>query len=56
MISLASKKQAIVAISSTEEKYVAATSISFQAIRLRRLSNDLAHMGNEQTPIFCENN
>jgi hypothetical protein len=50
------QEQPIVAISLAEADYVVATSTSFQAVWLRRLMNDLAHMENEPTPIFCNNN
>jgi hypothetical protein len=56
LISRTSKKQPIVAISSTKVEYVAATSTSCQIVWMRRLLNDLAHMENEPTPIFCDNN
>jgi hypothetical protein len=55
LISCASKKQPIVAISSIEKEYVVATSTSFQVVWMRRLLNDIAHMEKEPNPIFCDN-
>jgi hypothetical protein len=55
LISLASKKQPIVSISSAEAEYVIATSASCQVVWLRRLLNDMSHTEKEPTPIFYDN-
>jgi hypothetical protein len=50
-----SKKQPIVTISSTEEKYVAGTSTTCQVVWMRRILKDLMHNQEEPTTIYCEN-
>jgi len=56
LISWESKKQPIVVISSVEAEYVVATSTSCQAVWMRRILKDLAHLENEPTNIFDDNN
>nr|GFA95490.1 retrovirus-related Pol polyprotein from transposon TNT 1-94 [Tanacetum cinerariifolium] len=55
VVSCASKKQATVALSSTEAEYVAATKAACQAIWLRRMLSDLNQTQNGATTIFCDN-
>ncbi|GKE14929.1 retrovirus-related pol polyprotein from transposon TNT 1-94 [Tanacetum coccineum] len=54
-VSWSSKKQATVALSSTEAEYVAATSSACQAVWLRRILCDLSEEQVEATDIFCDN-
>lgn len=49
------KKQATIALSSTEAKYIAATSAACQAIWLRRILADLNQQQKSETIIFCDN-
>ncbi|KAA0058475.1 Retrovirus-related Pol polyprotein from transposon TNT 1-94 [Cucumis melo var. makuwa] len=50
-----SKKQATVALSSSEAEYAAATSTTCQAIWLRRMLTELQHEQEGATVIFCDN-
>lgn len=54
-ISWSSKKQATVALSSTEAEYVAATSAACEAVWLRRILDDLQQTSEEATTIYCDN-
>lgn len=54
-VSWSSKKQATVALSSTEAEYVAATAAACQAIWLRRVLSDLGESQKEATNILCDN-
>ncbi|PKA48313.1 Retrovirus-related Pol polyprotein from transposon TNT 1-94 [Apostasia shenzhenica] len=54
-ISWTSKKQASVALSSSEAEYVAAASACCQAIWIRRILTDLHQPQEEATNIFCDN-
>ena len=54
-IAWGSKKQATVALSSTEAEYVAATTAACQAIWLRRLLKDLNQQQVQATRVFCDN-
>jgi len=50
-----SKKQATIALSTTEAEYVAVTATSCQAVWLRRLMGDIGMKQNKATEIFCDN-
>jgi hypothetical protein len=54
VVSWNSKKQATVALSSTEAEYVAATATSCQAVWLRRILSDLGEEQFEPTEIYCD--
>lgn len=54
-ISWSSKKQDIVALSSSEDEYVAVTAAACQAIWLRRLLGDFGQVQEDATGIFCDN-
>ncbi|CAL5390436.1 unnamed protein product [Camellia sinensis] len=55
VITWSSKKQATVALSSSEAEYVAATSAACQAIWLRRILAELQQRQEGATEIFCDN-
>lgn len=54
-ISWSSKKQTIVTLSTTEAKFIAATSCACQAIWLRRILNELHFKQEGATAIYCDN-
>ena len=54
-ISWASKKQPVVALSTTEAEYVAETTAACQAVCLRRVLKDLCHEQENGTTIYCDN-
>ena len=54
-ISWSSKKQATVALSSSEAEYVSATSAACEAVWLRRILKDLQQKTEDTTTIYCEN-
>ncbi|KAJ0502796.1 putative RNA-directed DNA polymerase [Helianthus annuus] len=53
-VSWRSKKQETVALSSTEAEYISATSATCQCIWIRRILEDLGHIQNEATTIWCD--
>ena len=53
-VSWSSKKQATLALSSTEAEYVAATTSECQAVWLRRLLSDLGEEQEHATSILCD--
>eukprot|EP00253_Pinus_taeda_P003667 PITA_03667 len=54
-ISWASKKQSIVALSTAEAEYVAATATTCQAVWMRRMLRSLGQEQAKATMIFCDN-
>eukprot|EP00253_Pinus_taeda_P009659 PITA_09659 len=54
-ISWASKKQPVVALSTVEAEYVAATAAACQEVWLRRVLRDLCHEQEKGTTIYCDN-
>eukprot|EP00253_Pinus_taeda_P036216 PITA_36216 len=54
-ISWASKKKSIVALSTAEAKYVAATAAACQAVWMRRMLRSLGREQAKATVIFCDN-
>ena len=54
-ISWSSKKQATVALSSSEAEYVSATSAACEAVWLRRILKDLQQKIEDATTIYCDN-
>lgn len=51
-VSWSSKKQSVVALSSTEAEYVAATTAACQVVWLRKLLNELLHEQGEATKLY----
>jgi len=54
-ISWSSKKQPSTALSSSEDEYIAVTSIACQAIWLRRILEDMKQHQQEATINHCDN-
>ena len=55
LITWSSKKQSIVALSSTEVEYVAVTSAGTQALWLRKVLEEIGEKQIHPTVIFCDN-
>lgn len=55
VFSRCSKKQQVVALSTAEAEYIAATNYVTQAVWLRRILSELQHQQNGPTKIFCDN-
>ena len=55
-ISWASMKQPIVALSTVEAEYVAATATTCQVVWIRRMLRILCHEQVKGTTIYCDNN
>ncbi|KAG6470996.1 hypothetical protein ZIOFF_072087 [Zingiber officinale] len=55
IFSWSSKKQPVVALSTTEAEYIAATNCAMQAIWLRKILDFLQHKQDGPTTIFCDN-
>ena len=54
-ISWSSRKQATVALSSSEAEYISATSAACEAVWLRRILKDLQQGTKDPTTIYCDN-
>lgn len=54
VFSWSSKKQQVVALSTAEAEYIAATSCATQAVWLRRMMSELRHQQDSPTKIFCD--
>lgn len=54
-VAWSSRKQPIVALSTTEAEYVAAAACSTQAVWMKRVLEKLGYEGNASTVIFCDN-
>ena len=50
-----SKKQDVIALSSTEAEYIAVTSAACQDVWLQRLLGDMGVEQTSPTPMFCDN-
>ena len=55
VISWSSKKQDVVALSSSQAEYIAATILAYQAVWPRRLLPDLGQVQEDVTSIYCDN-
>ena len=55
MITWSSKKQSMVALSSTEAEYIAITSASAQALWLRKILEELCEIQIGAISLFCDN-
>ena len=54
-ISWSSKKQPIIALSSTESEYIALTHLTKDVLWTRKLLTDLHEPPSEATPVYCDN-
>jgi hypothetical protein len=55
VFSWSSKKQQVVALSTAEAEYIAATNCATQAVWLRRMLSELQYQQDGPTKIFCDN-
>ena len=55
-ISWSLKKQSVIALSSTEAKYIALCATSCQALWLRWMLNELKCTQKKETMLYCDNN
>ncbi len=55
-VSWSSKKQSVIALSTTEAEYIASTHATQEAVWLRRLIDEIARPPKLPVPIFCDNN
>ncbi|KAJ0802818.1 putative RNA-directed DNA polymerase [Helianthus annuus] len=55
VVSWSSKKQQVVALSSTEAEYISATGAACQAVWMRQLLSELGYKQEEATEIYCDN-
>ena len=55
-VSWSSKKQSVIALSTTEAEYIASTHAAQEAVWLRRLIDEIAPSSKLPTPLFCDNN
>lgn len=55
MISWSSKKLEVVALSTSEVEYIAATALAYQGVWLRKLLSDFSQKQAGATEIFCDN-
>lgn len=55
VVSWTSKKQLVVALSSTEVEYMEANAAACQIVWLRKVMKDLCHEEKEATLIYCDN-
>jgi hypothetical protein len=55
MISWQSRKQSIIALSTTKEEYIVACSANYEAIWIRKFLTSLFDLDMEETMILCDN-
>lgn len=55
VVAWSSKKQDVTALSSTEAEYIDVTSVTWQALWMRRLVEDMNERQSESTVIYCDN-
>ncbi|XP_068666352.1 secreted RxLR effector protein 161-like [Aristolochia californica] len=54
-VSWSSKKQPVVTLSTTEAKFIAATSCAYQAIWIRRILENLSYAQHDSPTVYCDN-